>query len=299
MSFHKIDLKKFEVSSGEQFSLKDHSTSPEIMLSKKESKSIIQENVKAMRDIQERMYANRAHSALFVFQAIDAAGKDGTIERLVTGINPQGVKVHSFKKPTEEELSHDFLWRVQKKLPPNGLIGIFNRSHYEETLVVRVHPEYLIPQRIPGINSPEDVDEALWQRRFKMIRNFEQNLVDTGTMVVKFFLYVSKEEQKARLLKRIAEPEKHWKFKLDDVYEREHWSDYAHAFEQAIKHTATAQAPWYVIPADHKATMRTIVTGIARTKLEEINADWPQTSEKQKEEITFGKEVLEGRAKIT
>lgn len=299
MGSFKVDLQKYEVSSGEQFSLKNYSTAPESAISKKESKSIIKQNVREMRDIQERMYANRGHSALFVFQAIDAAGKDGTIERLVTGINPQGVKVHSFKKPTEEELSHNFLWRVQKKLPANGMIGVFNRSHYEETLVVRVHPQYLIPQRIPGIKSPQDVTEALWQRRFKMIRNFEDNLVNTGTIVIKFFLYVSKEEQKKRLLKRISEPEKHWKFKIDDVQEREHWSDYVHAFEESIKHTATEQAPWYVIPADDKDTMRALVTSIAREKLEAIKPDWPIVSEKHRKEIEFGKEVLEGRKQIT
>ena len=295
MNSKPIDISSFEVSNGKAFQLKNHSTSPSFEISKKDSKSIIKKNVEAIRDIQERMYANRKRSSLIVFQAIDAAGKDGTIERLVTGINPQGVKVCSFKKPTPEELSHNFLWRVQKKLPPNGIIGILNRSHYEETLVVRVHPEYLIPQRIPGINSASDVGEALWQRRFKMIRNFEQNLVDTGTQVIKFFLYVSKEEQHARLLKRIKEPEKHWKFNLDDVNEREHWEKYIHAFEEAISNTATPESPWFVVPADHKDSMRAIVTTIARKKLEEIKEDWPIVSQKEKEEIDLGHALLLGQ----
>lgn len=288
----KIDIKEFEVSNGSQFDISRYSTSPKKTISKKDSKHIIKENVKELRDIQERMFANQKRSALLVFQAIDAAGKDGTIERLATGINPQGIKIHSFKKPTPEELSHDFLWRVQQKLPQRGTIAVFNRSHYEETLVVRVHPEFLIPQHIPGITSAEDADEELWQRRFKMIRNFEQNLVDTGTQVIKFFLYVSKAEQKNRILARAAEPDKHWKFNLGDIKERPHWEEYIHAFDQAIKNTATPQAPWYVIPADDKPTMRAIVTTIAREKLAEHKERWPQVNAEAMEEIKEGIRML-------
>lgn len=288
----KFDIREFEVTDGSTFDLARHSTSPKNKISKKESKSIIKENVKELRDIQERMYANQKRSALLVFQAIDAAGKDGTIERLATGINPQGIKIHSFKKPTPEELSHDFLWRLQKKLPPRGTIGVFNRSHYEEVLVVRVHPSFLIPQHIPGIKSAEDVSEELWQRRFKMIRNFEENLVDTGTQVIKFFLYVSKDEQKNRILSRAAEPGKHWKFNIGDVHERPHWEEYIHAFDQAIKHTASAKCPWYVIPADDKPTMRAIVTTIAREKLAEHKENWPKVDDEAMQEIKEGVRLL-------
>ncbi len=287
-----LEPAKYEVSDGNGFRLSDYSTQPENEISKKESKSIIRDNVKELRDFQERMYANQSRSALIVFQAMDAAGKDGTIERLVTGINPQGVEVSAFKAPTALELRHNFLWRIQGKLPPRGIIGVFNRSHYEEVLVVRVHPAYLLPQNIPGIEKAEDAGEELWQRRFEMIRNFEQNLVDTGTTVLKFFLHVSKEEQKDRLLDRIAEPDKHWKFNLGDVEERAYWDGYMNAFEQAIAHTATPTCPWFVIPADDKHTMRALVTEIVRRKLCAVEQPWPETSAKGMEEIKMGEEML-------
>lgn len=296
MGKYELDINQFEVIDGKQFSLKKYSTSPQDRLSSEDSKDIIEENVKDIADFQERMYANQKRSVLIIFQAIDAAGKDGTVERLVTGINPQGVQVHSFKKPTPEELSHDFLWRVQLKLPPRGIIGIFNRSHYEETLVVRVHPSYLLAQHIPGIEQVEDVTEELWQRRFKMIRNFEQNLTDTGTLVLKFFLFVSRDEQKQRLLDRIKDEDKHWKFKFDDIKERQHWPQYLHAFEEAIKHTATPDCPWYIIPADHKPTMRALVSSIVNRKLKDFREDWPVVSPKELEEIKLGKEMLEGES---
>jgi len=288
-----IDLKKFEITSAKKFSLSDFSTSPEVEISKSDSKDIIEENVSSIADFQERMYANQKRSVLIIFQAIDAAGKDGTIERLVTGINPQGVQVNSFKKPTPEELSHDFLWRVQRKLPPRGIIGVFNRSHYEETLVVRVHPEYLMSQHIPGIEAPEDATDELWQRRFKMIRNFEQNLVDTGTLVLKFFLYVSKDEQKKRLLDRIKDEDKHWKFKIDDINERPHWKEYLHAFEEAIANTASPDCPWFIIPADDKNTMRAIVSSIVEMKLQDFKEDWPTTNPSDLEDIKLGKSMLQ------
>lgn len=289
----KLDFSKYEVTSGNGFRLADYSTKPDFSLSDKESKKIIKENVKVIADFQERMFANQKRSALVVFQAMDAAGKDGTIERLVTGVNPQGVLVRPFKAPTPMELRHDFLWRIQLKLPPRGILGIFNRSHYEEVLVVRVHPSYLLPQNIPGIESLEDVTDELWERRFKMIRNFEQNLVDTGTHVMKFFLHISKDEQKKRLLDRIGEPDKHWKFNLGDVQERPFWDKYMRAFDDAIRNTATEDAPWYVIPGDDKDDARAIVTSIVAQKLGAVREEWPDAGAKKRDEIDAGEEMLE------
>lgn len=294
---HLHDLSKYEVTSGTGFQLSDYSTAPEETISKKDSKKIIKSNVKSIADFQERMYANKNRSALVVLQAMDAAGKDGTIERLVTGINPQGVQVRNFKKPTPMELRHDFLWRVHLKLPPRGIIGIFNRSHYEEVLVVRVHPEFLIPQDIPGIHSPADVTDALWQRRFRMIRNFEQNLSETGTTVLKFFLHISKEEQKKRFLDRINQPDKHWKFNLEDVKQRPFWDDYMNAFDEAIRNTATHACPWYVVPGDDKPTARAIVTSIVSQKFSQRREDWPQTSPELQKEVAEGKALLESEDK--
>ena len=288
-----LDISKYEVTNGENFDIAKRSTRPDFAISKNESKLIIKRNVKEIADFQERMFANQKRSALVIFQAMDAAGKDGTIERLVTGVNPQGVQVNAFKAPTPLELRHDFLWRVQLKLPPRGIIGIFNRSHYEEVLVVRVHPSYLLPQDIPGIKAVEDVTDSLWERRFRMIRNFEQNLVDTGTMVLKIFLQISKEEQKRRLLDRIAEPDKHWKFNLGDVTERAHWSEYMVAFEEAIKNTATEGAPWYVVPGDDKHAARAIVTTIVKQIFCKHKEAWPDAGTNKRDEIDAGEEMLE------
>lgn len=288
-----LETAPYEVHSGKNFRLSDFTTRPDKEIKKKESKKIIKASVKSIADFQERMYANQNQSVLIVFQAMDAAGKDGTIERLLTGINPQGISVQGFKTPTPVELRHNFLWRVQLKLPERGKIGVFNRSHYEEVLVVRVHPEYLIPQDIPGIRSTADVTEEVWKRRFKMIRNFEQNLTDTGTKVLKFFLHISKEEQKERLFDRIVEPDKHWKFNVGDVREREYWADYMHAFDEAIRHTATAACPWFVVPGDDKDTARAIVTSIVAKELEALKEDWPESGAEKEEEIAEGKALLE------
>lgn len=289
-----IETDKYKVSSGKDFKLSDYSTRPDNKIDDDDSKDIIEENVKSIADFQERMYANQNRSVLIIFQAMDAAGKDGTIERLVTGVNPQGVQVHGFKQPTPLELRHDFLWRVQLRLPPRGIIGIFNRSHYEEVLVVRVHPSYLVPQDIPGIHSAADVTEELWQRRFRMIRNFERNQVDTGATVLKFFLHISKKEQKDRLFDRINEPDKHWKFNVGDVKERPYWDDYMHAFEDAIANTATEDCPWFIIPGDDKDTARAIVTTIVGRELEKVKEPWPKSDDKKRAEVQEGKELLEG-----
>lgn len=289
-----LDPENYEINSRNDFNLVDFATQPMEEIDKKKSKEIIEKSVREIADCQERMYANKQRSVLIILQAMDAAGKDGTIERLITGINPQGVQVRNFKAPTDLELRHDFLWRCHLQLPPRGIIGIFNRSHYEEVLVVRVHPEYLIPQDIPGIKSPADVTGELWERRFKMIRNFEQNLVDTGTTILKFFLHISKAEQKERLLDRINEPDKHWKFNINDVEERPYWNDYMHAFEEAVSNTSTPGSPWFVVPGDHKPTARAIVCSTVANKLKALKEDWPQADAKKREEIDLGVELLNG-----
>lgn len=270
----------------------DHSTRSSMELSKKESKEIIRENVKDIAKLQEMMFAQQKHAVLLVFQAMDAAGKDSTIERVITGVNPQGVYVHSFKKPTEEELSHDFMWRVNKALPGKGKIGVFNRSHYEETLVTRVHPEYIVYQNLPTINCVDDITESFWSDRFDTINAWEKHLANNGTKIIKFFLNVSLGEQKQRILDRMNEPEKHWKFKLQDIKERAFWDQYQHAFEKAICATSHEHAPWYIIPADDKLVMRAVVTEIVKDELKKMPIDWPDSAKDIGADIAEGKALL-------
>ncbi|NNE54915.1 MAG: polyphosphate kinase 2 family protein [Flavobacteriales bacterium] len=254
-----------------------HKTRLGLRFEKKEYRQALRSNVSVISELQEKMYAQHKHSILLVFQAMDAAGKDSTIERVVTGVNPQGVEVNSFKKPTDLELAHDFLWRVNAKLPPKGKIGVFNRSHYEEVLVTRVHPEFIVYQNLPSISTVDQIDEQFWQNRFASIRNFENHIAANGTTVVKFFLNVSKDEQRSRLEARMAEPEKHWKFNVNDIEEREHWGEYQNAFTEAINNTSSSQAPWYVIPADNKRVMRIMVTQIVRDLMEKMSIEWPNS----------------------
>ena len=221
-------------------------------------------------ELQRKLYADNRYAALFVFQAIDAGGKDSTIRSVFTGVNPAGFQVSSFKAPSEQELDHDFLWRIARRLPERGRIGVFNRSHYEEVLVVRVHPEFLERQRLPNMNL-----ETLWKERFASIRDFEKHLAENGTIIVKFFLHVSKEEQKRRLLRRIEKPSKNWKFSAGDVEERKRWPDYMAAFEDALNETSRAWAPWYAVPADDKAFMRLEVARIVQQTLESLGVDYP------------------------
>lgn len=251
----------------------------------------LEKNVKRLRELQDVLYAQDVYSLLVVFQAMDAAGKDGAIEHVMSGVNPQGCSVVSFKQPSAEELDHDFLWRCQRAVPAKGMIGIFNRSHYEEVLVVRVHPEYLGGQRLP----PE-VREApnFWEKRFEHIREWEQHLSENGMHILKFFLNVSRDEQKQRFLDRIAETDKNWKFSIGDVKERAHWDDYMHAYTEAIQATSTEQAPWYVIPADKKWFTRLAVSEVIVQKLESLDLHYPVVSEKHKAELAEARTLLEG-----
>ncbi|MEA5580211.1 polyphosphate kinase 2 family protein [Nodularia harveyana UHCC-0300] len=260
-------------------------------LKKSKAKGQLKEGIEALAEYQDVLYAQNTHAVLIIFQAMDAAGKDSTIKHVMSGINPQGCQVHSFKAPSTEELNHDYLWRCSKALPERGKIGIFNRSYYEEILVTRVHPE-ILEQRPLTVSL---IDNNIWKRRFEEINNFEKHLVNNGTVILKFFLNVSKEEQKERFLERINRPEKNWKFSVNDAKERRFWDDYMTVYEDMFNHTSTKYAPWYIIPADHKWFTRLVVAGIIYTQLQELNLKYPTVSKEQHQELLKAKEILESQ----
>lgn len=254
----------------------------------------LEKDVSKLEKYQDILYAQDTYALLIVFQALDAAGKDGTIKHVMSGVNPQGCQVFSFKSPSAEDLDHDYMWRCFKCLPERGRIGIFNRSYYEDVLVVRVHPEFLDRQQLP----PQAKDEDIWKRRFKEINNFEKYLVDNGIIVLKFFLNVSKEEQRQRFLERLEIPEKNWKFSLNDIQERQRWDDYIAAFEDTFTHTSTPWAPWHIIPADNKWFMRLAVADIICKQLKELDLKYPTVSDAQKQELTQVKDALENEQSL-
>ena len=256
---------------------------------KKQASKILEDSVEELAGLQELLYASDTWSVLVVFQALDAAGKDGAIKHVMSGVNPQGVEVTSFKEPSSEDLDHTFLWRCMKKLPERGRIGIFNRSYYEEVLIVRVHPDLLEAQRIPDVHA----DDQTWHDRFDDINAFEKHLVRNGTKIVKIFLHVSKEEQKNRFLDRINRPDKHWKFASADIRERQYFDDYTKAYEEMIAATSTEYAPWYVIPADNKWVSRAAVATILAGTIEKLDLNWPAVTDQQKKEIESGRKKLE------
>jgi PPK2 family polyphosphate:nucleotide phosphotransferase len=263
--------------------------------SKEDAQEMLQKDIQRLSELQDMLYAMNKYSLLIVFQAMDAAGKDGTIKHVMSGVNPQGCEVASFKQPSHLELAHDFLWRINMELPKKGMIKIFNRSHYEEVLVTRVHPEFIIGQNIPGIRTIDDISKDFWKQRFDAINSFEENIYESGTMILKFFLNVSKDEQKERFLARIDEPSKNWKFSAGDVKEREFWDKYMKAFEDAISSTSTDHAPWYIIPADRKWFMRAAVGDIIVGTLEKLNLAYPKLSEKELSELQEAKtNILNG-----
>ena len=264
--------------------------------SEKEAATILKTANKEMAKLQNKLYATDNHSVLLVFQAMDAAGKDSTIRSVFSGINPTGFQVSSFKAPSKNELDHDFLWRCNLALPERGRIGIFNRSHYEEVLVCEVHPEYVLGQNIPSVQSLEDMDDHFWQMRYKSIRNWEKHLTASGTLILKFFLNVSKEEQKARFLSRIEETKKNWKFSFGDLKERGYWSEYMAAYQNAIQNTAEEDAPWYIIPADNKPIMRAMVANIVTEALSSLNLKYPQVGTKEVAEMKEAKEILQNES---
>jgi PPK2 family polyphosphate:nucleotide phosphotransferase len=247
-------------------------------------------NISKMTELQDVLYAQNSQALLIVIQAMDAAGKDSVIEHVMTGVNPQGCQVTSFKQPSAEELDHDYLWRCQKALPGRGMIGIFNRSHYEEVIVVKVHPQYLAGQRLP---TGPDTDKQFWKKRYQQIRDWEDMLQANGTQVDKFFLHVSKDEQKKRFLDRIEQPDKNWKFSSGDAKERVHWDEYMDAYKDAIENTSTENNPWYNIPADKKWFTRLAVSEIIIDKLKSMDLKYPELSDAEKSDLAEAKKLLE------
>lgn len=264
---------------------------------KERARESIARSLEELNEEQERLWAQDEHAVLVVLQAMDAAGKDGLIKHVMSGLNPQGCRVHSFKRPSEEELDHDFLWRCMQRLPARGEIGIFNRSYYEEVLVVRVHPEYLKGQRLPGLTGGGKVNGKFWDRRFESINGFEKHLARNGYTILKFFLNVSRAEQKKRFLERLDEPEKNWKFSEQDVRERAHWDQYMAAFEDALEATSTRHAPWYVIPADHKWIARALVAGIITKAIRDLPLAIPVVSPERKAAFEEARKQLEGETR--
>ncbi len=244
-------------------------------LNKDEGEDMLKKDVLKLSEIQEKLYASNRYSVLIVFQALDAAGKDSVVKHVMSGLNPQGVNVTPFKTPTHQELEHDFLWRHYIVLPARGMFGIFNRSHYENVLVTRVHPEYILNENLPGIKTIKDIDNIFWERRFKQINHFEKTLNDNGTVILKFFLHVSKKVQKKRLLERINDPSKNWKFSIGDLKERSLWKDYRKAFEDMLQNTSTNQAPWFVVPADDKWFTRIVIANIIVNELRKLDLSFP------------------------
>jgi PPK2 family polyphosphate:nucleotide phosphotransferase len=283
--------KPYRVTDGKKFRLKDYDPGDTMGLQsedKPRAKEALQNGVQVLAELQDMLYAQRNWSLLLVFQAMDAAGKDGAIKHVMSGVNPQGCQVYSFKGPSAEDLDHDYLWRCVKCLPNRGNIGIFNRSYYEETLVVRVHPEYLTKQKIP----PSLITRKVWDERFEDIRCFEKHLNRNGTAIVKFFLHVSKGEQKRRFLGRADLPEKNWKFSSSDMAERAYWSEYQKAYEDTIRKTATPESPWYVVPADNKWFSRLIVAAAVIEHLVDLNLSYPVVDETKLAEIAEAREAL-------
>lgn len=283
-------VKRFRVTDGDDFKLKrfDPGETCGLALDKNGASELLQTGVKRLRDLQERLFAEKRWSILIVLQAIDTAGKDGTIEHVMSGVNPQGCEVTSFKAPSSLELRHDFLWRTACALPERGEIGIFNRSYYEEVLVVRVHEELLRKQGLP----PKLIGKHVWRDRFESIRDFEKHLARNGTVVLKFFLNLSKDEQRRRLLARIDEPDKHWKFDAGDLAERKHWDDYQDAYQDAIAETATKHAPWHVVPADNKWFTRLIVAATIVNRLEKLDPQFPVVDDEARKVMAKARKEL-------
>jgi PPK2 family polyphosphate:nucleotide phosphotransferase len=291
MSLKKIDTKDFLVKPGVKMRLKDWPTRVKSLCeSKDEYKQILDKHVAELSTLQQLLYGANKYALLLVFQGMDAAGKDGAIRHVMSGVNPQGCEVASFKQPSADELEHDFLWRTEQKLPGRGRIGIFNRSYYEEVLVVRVHPEILVGEGVA--DTPRNLKDV-WQQRYQSIRDMEKHLDRNGTRTVKFFLHLSKEEQRKRFLARIDEPEKNWKFSIADIHERKYWKAYQEAFEECLEATSTRHAPWYCVPADDKENARLIVSRIVVEALEGLKMSYPKTTAKRRAELLAIRKELE------
>lgn len=286
-------VKPFEITDGSGFRMKDFDPAETLGLKSKErATETLERGIVRLSQLQEQLYAQDRWGILLILQAMDAAGKDSTIKHVMSGVNPQGCQVNSFKSPSPEELQHDFLWRTSRLLPGRGTIGIFNRSYYEEVLAVRVHPEFLAAQKIPGPFGSEDI----WRNRFEDINAFERYLTRNGFVVLKFFLHLSKKEQKKRFLERLDEPDKNWKFSMSDALERKHWDEYMRAYEDMIRNTSTKRAPWYVVPADHKWFTRLVVAEAVIDALKCLDLSFPKIDAKKRKELKGAKVALEREA---
>jgi PPK2 family polyphosphate:nucleotide phosphotransferase len=285
-------INKFKVTDGNNFSLKNFDTDYSADFKKEDSEEVLKDLIEQISALQSALYANDRYALLILFQGMDAAGKDGAIEHTMSGLNPQGCEVHSFKQPSTEELDHDFLWRHYKALPEYGRIGVHNRSHYENVLVTKVHPELLLKEHLPDIFSVKDVDKKFWNNRYESIRSFEKHLTNNGTIIIKFFLHLSKDEQKERFLKRIGDTDKNWKFSASDVYERKFWDDYMDAYEKAIKETATDRCPWYILPADKKWFTRIAISTIILDTLKGLKLSYPVLPKEEKGKLEEAKKKL-------
>lgn len=286
----------FCVTDGKKFRLKQIDPSETLGLDledKPKAKQALERSVQVLTELQDKLYAHDRWAVLLIFQAMDAAGKDGAIKHVMSGVNPQGCEVTSFKAPSAEELDHDYLWRCAKRVPERGRIGIFNRSYYEETLVVRVHPEYLEAQNLPPAPHTTGANKKdFWKQRFQQINNFEHYLTNNGVVILKFFLHVSKKEQQERFLARIDDPGKNWKFSMKDVKEREHWDEYMHAYEETVRNTATEYAPWYVVPADKKWFTRLVVASAIVQRLSVLDLSYPKLGKDELKELKAAREAL-------
>lgn len=267
------------------------------VLNKKDSELLLDQGRRHLAEIQDKLYAHNRYSVLIILQAMDAAGKDGAVKHIMSGFNPQGVKVYSFKAPTSHELDHDYFWRHQLALPARGEIAIHNRSHYENVLVTKVHPEYILGENIPEVHSLEDIDKKFWEKRYKQIRRFEKNHADNGMIILKFFLHISKKEQKKRFLERIDDASKNWKFSLSDLKERAYWDSYQRAYEEALSATSTDYAPWFVIPSDDKWYARLCIAAIIYRQFEKLQLSYPTVSDRLREELNKAKAQLLSESK--
>jgi PPK2 family polyphosphate:nucleotide phosphotransferase len=286
-----FDFNYLAPKAGKRINLADYACDYTGDYTKKTAKKALKENTKELKEIQRKFYADDRYSLLIVLQAPDAAGKDGTIRHVLGGLNPQGCRVNSFKKPSSKELQHDFLWRHYKVLPERGMIGIFNRSHYENVLIAKVRPEIVLNEKIPGLNSLDKITEEFWQKRYRQINDFERHITENGTMVLKFFLNLSKQEQKERLIARLDRPDKNWKFSSNDLKERQLFTKYQRAYEDMINATNTGYAPWFVIPADHKWFSRIAVGTIIHRYLKTIDLQFP--AGEGKETLALARKTLE------
>ena len=288
-----IQTKNLLVKADQKVNLKEFETKyTGKLLDKKQAAGLLEESRKQLANIQDKLYAHNRYSVLIILQAMDAAGKDGTVKHIMSGLNPSSVNVHSFKAPTSVELDHDYLWRHALAMPPRGEIAIHNRSHYENVLVTRVHPEYILGENIPDIDSVKKINQDFWEERFKQINRFEKNLANNGMVILKFFLHISKKEQKKRFLERIDDASKNWKFSAGDIQERGHWNEYQQAYEDAISATSKDYAPWFIIPADDKWYARVAIASVIYKQFEKLKMSYPTLNDAQKAELQKARQQL-------